>query len=130
MKTFSFSDRWMRPSALRVTVAGVGVQDATDRRVGQRRESSDDPRVRGMGSPRRSRDQRPAPDKYGASRTREIRVYGRQRDAIDADLIAQIVIMLGHALAADMDGEDRLGADIIVGGRTRFLELDEEGTTR
>jgi hypothetical protein len=39
------------------------------------------------------------------SKHRRIRVRGRQREDIDADLMAQIVIMMGRQLAREARGE-------------------------
>ena len=48
------------------------------------------------------------------SKDEQVRIWGEQRPEIDVDLMAQIVMMLGHQLAneAMTDGEDANGEDV------------------
>jgi hypothetical protein len=49
------------------------------------------------------------------SQQRRILIYGQQREAIDLDLMAQIVIMLGRQLAAETMQDGSMPPDDFVG---------------
>jgi hypothetical protein len=42
--------------------------------------------------------------------SRQIRIRGKQREHIDVDLLAQLVVMLGRQLAREAAGDDRAGS--------------------
>jgi hypothetical protein len=42
----------------------------------------------------------------------EVKAYGEQHDQIDADLMVQLVIMLGHQLAEEADNNENEGGNL------------------
>lgn len=62
-----------------------------------------------------------------SSSARQIRIRGTQREQIDADLLAQIVLMLGRQLAREADDTAHAADGLPCDSHTEADDVEEDG---